>query len=641
MGLFDHFPYTNFHELNLMWILQALKEIQTTTEQFVALNSLKYADPIQWNITSQYEKNTIVIDPMSGIAYISVQPVPSGVIITNTDYWTIVFDLSLFIRKSAQNFTANYEEESTLTASHNMTSGQWLVLNDVLYLVLNDINAGDQYIIWDGAEGNIIHFTIEDVIGHLQDLSTSNKSNIVAAIDEVFNITMTALNSGKNFTPAYDPTDTDIATISVNDTQWLTWHNMLYIATSHIDIGDQYVIGTNIQPITMEQIIGHLNNLNTTDKSNIVAAIVEVNQKVNDNVTTITNIQSEVDQLNIVTATTRKVICIGDSYLGGSGPVYAETESWGAMLRMILQNGSDTIINGYGGSGFIGQVPDHTYIILLQEVAESLTEAERAEITDIIVQGGLNDKYGFNQGTQTEYDLQTAISTFTAYAHTTFPNATVRIGVIGWATDGLSDKNQWNKILNCYKNYFNPQCPKLQYMSGVEYIMPTMQDSDYSDTVHPNATSSYRIATGIANCIMGGTGDNVTNLTDIPIALSWVSGVTEIGNQLKLTIYGSSATISATEIWFSYDTPVQFTFSNYNKIADISNLVPVRASLGFDMPCNIWLIDDNNQEIITTGILRVLNKQLYLTLNQNAVPINVSQIIIKLGSHSSSVFNIC
>ena len=26
MGLFDQFPYTNFHELNLDWILKALKE---------------------------------------------------------------------------------------------------------------------------------------------------------------------------------------------------------------------------------------------------------------------------------------------------------------------------------------------------------------------------------------------------------------------------------------------------------------------------------------------------------------------------------------------------------------------------------------------------------------------------------------
>ena len=117
MGLFDQFPYTNFHELNLDWILKALDNIQKTMDQFVALNSLKYADPIQWNITSQYAKNTIVIDPQTGTAYISVQPVPEGVLITDTDYWTIVFDLGIFITKASKNFTDRVEPQTTLTAT--------------------------------------------------------------------------------------------------------------------------------------------------------------------------------------------------------------------------------------------------------------------------------------------------------------------------------------------------------------------------------------------------------------------------------------------------------------------------------------------------------------------------------------------
>ena len=33
MGLFEHFPYTNFHELNLNWILQRLKELLEKTEK--------------------------------------------------------------------------------------------------------------------------------------------------------------------------------------------------------------------------------------------------------------------------------------------------------------------------------------------------------------------------------------------------------------------------------------------------------------------------------------------------------------------------------------------------------------------------------------------------------------------------------
>ena len=192
MGLFDQFPYTNFHELNLMWILEALKEIQTTTEQFVAINSLKYANPIQWNITSQYEKNTIVIDPQTGTAYISVQPVPTGVTLTNEDYWTVVFNLGSFVTRAAKNFTSRWEEDTTLTATFNTTAGQWLVWGDTLYRAAVNITAGDTYTV----DSNIIRITIEEIkddiysyfngkIGNLTALTTINKDNIVAAINEI------------------------------------------------------------------------------------------------------------------------------------------------------------------------------------------------------------------------------------------------------------------------------------------------------------------------------------------------------------------------------------------------------------------------------------------------------------------------
>lgn len=181
MGLFDNFPYTNFHELNLSWIIQALKEIQTTIDQFVAINALKYADPIQWSIVKQYEKNTIVIDPLTGTAYISVQPVPSGVIITNTDYWSVVFDLGSFVVRAAKNFTDKWEDTTALTATFPSSINDWLIWGDTLYNVISPIIAGDQYV--EGS--NIEHFTLEDYIGHLADLNTTDKSSIVNAINDV------------------------------------------------------------------------------------------------------------------------------------------------------------------------------------------------------------------------------------------------------------------------------------------------------------------------------------------------------------------------------------------------------------------------------------------------------------------------
>ena len=181
MGLFDHFPYTNVHELNLDWILEQLLTLKTTIEQFVSINALKYADPIQWNITSQYEKNTIVIDPLTGVAYISVQPVPAGVALTRTEYWTVVFDLGSFVVRAARNFTDKYESDTTLTATFPSNINDWIIWGDTLYRVISNIVAGDQYVVGS----NIVHFTIESIIGHIQDLSTNDKSNLVAAINEI------------------------------------------------------------------------------------------------------------------------------------------------------------------------------------------------------------------------------------------------------------------------------------------------------------------------------------------------------------------------------------------------------------------------------------------------------------------------
>jgi len=221
---FFEFPHTRTYDTDLGWLIKAVNEMSVTLKQFVSLNTIKYANPIQWNITTQYESNTVVIDPLTGTAYLSVQPVPSGVNITNTDYWTVIFDLGSFVVRAAKNFTGKFEEETTLTATFPSSVNDWLIWGDVLYRVISPIIAGDQYVIGS----NIVHFTVEDVMGHIQDLTTTDKSNLVAAINEL-------------------------------------------------------VQGLINEAARVDGITGDLVNLNTSDKSNLVAAI-------NENFNEITNI---------------------------------------------------------------------------------------------------------------------------------------------------------------------------------------------------------------------------------------------------------------------------------------------------------------------------------------------------------------
>lgn len=93
------YPYTDAHELNLDWIIRQIKKLENTMETFVSYASIKYADPILWDITSQYEQNTVVIDPQTGNGYLSTKAVPYGISITNTDYWTPIFNYSAEINR--------------------------------------------------------------------------------------------------------------------------------------------------------------------------------------------------------------------------------------------------------------------------------------------------------------------------------------------------------------------------------------------------------------------------------------------------------------------------------------------------------------------------------------------------------------
>lgn len=125
-------PYTNFHDLNLDWIIKALTDIERRLANFVSLNTIKYADPIKWDITSQYAQNTLVLDPQDGTAYLSVQPVPQGVQITNTDYWTPVFTLQNFIDPLKKAITAVPQQENGQAATEILPANSVFFVGDVL-----------------------------------------------------------------------------------------------------------------------------------------------------------------------------------------------------------------------------------------------------------------------------------------------------------------------------------------------------------------------------------------------------------------------------------------------------------------------------------------------------------------------------
>lgn len=172
MGLFEQFPYTNFHELNLDWILHELNALKTTITNFVAINSVKYANPIIWDITSQYETNTVVLDK-SGNAYLSVQPVPAGVSLDRTEYWTQIGNFSA-LWDSVRSAITPYDEQHNTTASVDHKAGDWVWVENDLLLITKNITAGDKYV--DG--GNCKKTNVHDLFAELGDTITNDVNTL-------------------------------------------------------------------------------------------------------------------------------------------------------------------------------------------------------------------------------------------------------------------------------------------------------------------------------------------------------------------------------------------------------------------------------------------------------------------------------
>ena len=150
------YPNQNDEILNLDWILSTIENLVKETDNFINLNTIKYAEPILWDITSQYEANTITVDPQTGDGYISTKAVPYGVILSNTNYWTKIYNYADAINTLEEQI-ANANEKLSTTASAPRNVGDLVWLNGLLYRVTAPMITGDSYVV----NSNCVKTTIE------------------------------------------------------------------------------------------------------------------------------------------------------------------------------------------------------------------------------------------------------------------------------------------------------------------------------------------------------------------------------------------------------------------------------------------------------------------------------------------------
>lgn len=130
----NRYPYTDTHELNLDWIIAKMKELKIEFDEFKVVNQITFSGA--WDITKQYPAWTIVSD--NNIGYVSIKPVPAGVLLTNGNYWQAVIDYTAQIAGLQMRVVAL--ENTVGDSSSGLVKDVDDLQNDVGTLQ-NDVNA--------------------------------------------------------------------------------------------------------------------------------------------------------------------------------------------------------------------------------------------------------------------------------------------------------------------------------------------------------------------------------------------------------------------------------------------------------------------------------------------------------------------
>ena len=208
-------PYTNFHDLNLDWIIEVLNEFNTKLTNFVSLATIKYADPLQWDITNQYEANTVVVDS-NGNAFLSVQPVPSGVSLDRVEFWTKIGNFDELWADVKKAITPNDEGHSpTATAARAVNDLVWV--NGALVRVTKAMIAGDSYV----PGSNCVSSSTNEVLHYLVNAFTEGLNAEQTARENADTQLQTAIKENKtaidNEQTARETADTQLQTAIENE----------------------------------------------------------------------------------------------------------------------------------------------------------------------------------------------------------------------------------------------------------------------------------------------------------------------------------------------------------------------------------------------------------------------------------------
>lgn len=245
----------------------------------------------------------------------------------------------------------------------------------------------------------------------------------------------------------------------------------------------------------------------------------------------------------------RKYILIFDSY-GALGISTAAAQAC---------PGGSHVLN-VGGAAFCGAGGGQTWGQAFGEYVSGLTAEERAEFTDVMIFGGIND-YGY-----TEEQIISAIADFNTTKNLYIPQCNVTLCPVSWATRADGTITAYvAKVISSYSlgSIYN----NWRFVDGLNAFIHSDTYME-SDGIHPTSAGIERLGKAIATFIKTGNKPKLTTSSKVATFEAANDGVSS--TTLKTIISDDRVKLNGAII-ISYTTPVTVN-SGYTAALNLGKL---------------------------------------------------------------------
>ena len=274
-----------------------------------------------------------------------------------------------------------------------------------------------------------------------------------------------------------------------------------------------YWVSTGIYSAQVQQIADDL----TAETNARVNADNTMGNNISALQTATTTLQTQVANIR---ANKRFIIFVGDSY--GTGYTIndgIQSTNWikETAANLGLSENVSYIAAAQNGAGFAKSI---NFADLLSSVTLPAGVSAN-DVTDIVVCGGYNDK-----SPDAGYTISGGIGNFATIARTTYKNAKIWAGFIGWSCDPTSRGLFISNVIQTYRSQFS-----LRGFAVIPNAWKCLHNYAYfsSDGFHPLAAGHQQLGRTIAAVLAGGSYEPCSAIVNNEASITYAAGVSDAG----------------------------------------------------------------------------------------------------------------